>query len=603
MAITDLRRGDDSGAAAVIITPRWNCKYFHPWRNDATLDQRGTKSLCCPPTRPPDRGSLNMLAVPDLGFKATLGECLRRASDRHADRDFIVMPDRRMTYGEAEGRSRKLAKALLELGVGKGTRVGIFDTYSPEWVVAWLATIRIGALAMPFSSIYKPAELGTAMRLGDVHTLLAPTSFLGRNVEALIEEAVPGLGTAAAGTLFLPSMPHLRQVWLWGPTDRRWARAVDLASPVLGSTVDDCVFDAIEAEVQPADWAQVTYTSGSSALPKGVVHSHGAIVRVTAAPWSVAAGGPPVGVPEPEEPETTFCAFPFFWIGGTLVLGRALVAGNTVCCLPKFEPAAALDLIEREGATSVRGWSTLLQSLRADPTFAQRDLSGALALAFQPGAGMPEGPLPGIPAHRSMSELVGTWAGAERRAVDPKTGEVLPDLIEGELTVRGFGLMQAYYKREREETYDADGWLHTGDRVYLADNRVYFVGRFFEMVKSQGANVSPREVETVLERWPKLLHAFVFGTPHPTLEEEVTAVVIPVPEETVTEREVREHAAASLSSFKVPTRVVVVADESDVPWLGSGKPDKLQLRTWLLSGKLHTVDSSSTPALARTTGP
>jgi acyl-CoA synthetase (AMP-forming)/AMP-acid ligase II len=540
------------------------------------------------------------LAVPDLGFKATLGECLRRTTDRDPERDFIVMPDRRMTYGDAESRSRRLAKALLESGVGKGTRVGIFDTYSPEWVVAWLATVRIGALAMPFSSIYQPAELGTAMRLGDVHTLLAPTSFLGRDVAAAVEEAVPGLAEAPPGTLLLSSMPHLRQVCLWGPTERPWARTVNLASSVLGDRVDDGVFDGVEAEVQPADWAQVIYTSGSSALPKGVVHSHGAIVRVTAAPWSVAAGGPPLERLELPTPETTFCAFPFFWIGGTLLLGRGLVAGSTICCLAKFEPVAALDLIEREGATSMRGWPTLVQSLRTDPTFAERELSESSA--FQAGSTMLEGPLSGIPAHRSMSELVGTWAGAERRAVDPETGEVVPDLAEGELTVRGFGLMQAYYKREREETFDADGWLHTGDRVYLADNRVYFVGRFFEMVKSQGANVSPREVETVLERWPKLLHAFVFGTPHPTLEEEVTAVVIPAPGEGVTAEEVREHAAASLSAFKVPSRVEILADESAVPWLGSGKPDKLKLRTWLLSRDLDTVDSSSAPTVAKKTG-
>ncbi|MHB8463506.1 MAG: class I adenylate-forming enzyme family protein, partial [Acidimicrobiales bacterium] len=493
--------------------------------------------------------------------------------------------------------SRRLAKALLESGVGKGTRVGIFDTYSPEWVVAWLATLRIGAHAMPFYSIYNPAELGTAMRLGDVHTLLAPTSFLGRDVTEVVEEAVPGLAESNRGPLLLSSMPHLRQVWLWSPTGRRWAGAVDLASSVLGEGVDDIVFDAVEAEVQPADWAQVTYTSGSSALPKGVVHSHGAIVRATAAAWSVAAGGPPLDPPELATAETTFCAFPFFWIGGTLLLGRALVSGGTICCLPKFEPGAALDLIEREAATSMRGWPTLVQALRADPTFAQRDL--AASPGFQGGASMPEGPVAGIPAHRSMSELIGTWAGAERRAVDPETGTALPDLTEGELTVRGFGMMQAYYKREREETFDADGWLHTGDRVYLADNRVYFVGRFFEMVKSQGANVSPREVETVLERWPKLLHAFVFGTPHPTLEEEVTAVVIPAPGETVTAEEVREYAAGSLSSFKVPTRVEIVVDDSAVPWLGSGKPDKLKLRTWLLSGDLDTVDSRTSPFVGK----
>jgi acyl-CoA synthetase (AMP-forming)/AMP-acid ligase II len=353
--------------------------------------------------------------------------------------------------------------------------------------------------------------------------------------------------------------------------------------------VSDEVLAAVEDEVQPADWAQVTYTSGSSALPKGVVHSHGAIVRVTAAPLIVAAGFPPTQEVDNTPPGVAFCAFPFFWIGGTLAIGRALQRGTTNCCLPKFEPAAALDLMEKEGATSVSGWSTLIQSLRDDPSFAGRAL--AQLPIFQGAApGLPEGPIPGHPAHRSMSELVGTWAGAERRVVDPDTGEALPDLVEGELVVRGFGLMQGYYKREREATFDSDGWFHTGDRVYMAENRVFFVGRFFEMIKTQGANVAPVEVETVLERSPRLLHAFVFGTPHAVLQEEVTAVVVPVPGATITTEDVRRHASESLSSYKVPTRIEIVADASVLPWLGSGKPDKLQLRERLLAGGLATKE-------------
>jgi acyl-CoA synthetase (AMP-forming)/AMP-acid ligase II len=355
--------------------------------------------------------------------------------------------------------------------------------------------------------------------------------------------------------------------------------------------VSDEVLAAVEDEVQPADWAQVTYTSGSSNLPKGVVHSHGAIVRVTAAPLIVAAGFPPTEEVDNTPPGVAFCAFPFFWIGGTLAIGRALQRGTTNCCLPKFEPAAALDLMEKEGATSVSGWSTLIQSLRDDPSFAGRGLA-QLPIFAGTTPGLPEGPIPGLPAHRSMSELVGTWAGAERRAVDTETGEALPDLVEGELAVRGFGLMQGYYKREREATFDSDGWLRTGDRVYVADNRVFFVGRFFEMIKTQGANVSPLEVETVLERSPQLMHAFVFGTPHAVLEEEVTAVVVPTPGATITADELRQHASASLSSFKVPTRVEIVADASVIPWLGSGKPDKLQLRERLLAGELATVDGT-----------
>ena len=102
-----------------------------------------------------------MLEVPDMGFKPTIGETLKRAAERWSDTDFIVMPDTRITFGEAEERSRSLAKKLLASGLGKGSRVGIFDTYSTEWVITWLATVRIGALAMPFSAIYKEAALRT----------------------------------------------------------------------------------------------------------------------------------------------------------------------------------------------------------------------------------------------------------------------------------------------------------------------------------------------------------------------------------------------------------------------------------------------------------
>ncbi|HEX5587884.1 MAG TPA: long-chain fatty acid--CoA ligase, partial [Acidimicrobiia bacterium] len=456
-------------------------------------------------------------------------------------------------------------------------------TYSTEWVIAWLAVARIGALAMPFSSIYKPAELATVMRIGDVHTLLVAPEMLGHDVPAMVEEAIPALADAdGSRDLLLDELPYLRQVLVWGATDRGWARPIDVHATGDHPSVSDALFDAVEEQVVPADWAQVTYTSGSSALPKGVVHSHGAIVRTTGAPMWLLAGGAPNDDPPPP-PSVSFCAFPFFWIGGTLVIGGAIQRGTTLCCLPKFEPGAALDMMERERCVSVSGWTSLVQALRGHPSFPERDLSHVPM--FQPNMGglVPVGPVPGIAGHRSMSELVGNWAGSERHAIDPDTGETLADLEEGELVVRGFGMMQGYYKREREDTFDPDGWLHTGDRVFLHENRVYFVGRFYEMVKSQGANVAPREVETVLEEFPEIQHAFVFGTPHPTMEEEVCAAIVLMPGQHMTVDEIRERAGKLLSSYKVPTRFEFLASEDDIPWLGSGKPDKLTLRDRLLA--------------------
>jgi len=518
------------------------------------------------------------LEVPDVGYKATLGEAVRRAARLFGDRDFIVMPDRRMTFADAEHRSRELAKTFLGAGLGKGSRIGVFFTYGPEFVVAWLAALRIGALVMPFSTIYKPAELRKVLRIGDVHTLIAPPALLGHDVAEFLEEAIPGLaGQAAPGPYFLTDMPYLRDVWIAGAVDRAWATPVDLSGTSSVTPVSDELVAALEAEVVPADLAQVVYTSGSSALPKGVVHSHSSIVRTTAAFGDLSQAATPDGKPR------VLCGFPFFWIGGTLVLGGALHSGLTMLCLERFEAEAALDLVEKERATSVAAWPSLIQSMRSHPTYAGRDLSSCPMLIGGPSdIALVDSPVPGIPGHRGMSETVGNWNGVERKVVDPDVGEALPDMEEGELLIRGYGLMQGYYKREREEVFDADGWFHTGDRVFIYQNRPYFKGRYYEMIKSRGANVSPREVELLLESLPGVAHALVMGFPHPTMEEEVTAVVVPVPGYQLDLKALETQARAELSSFKVPTRWEVIEQESDIPWLGSGKPDKLKLRGILL---------------------
>ncbi len=517
--------------------------------------------------------------IPDLGYTPTIGEITRRAAAAWPDKDFVVMPDRRITFADAERQSRVLGKRLLAAGYGKGSRIGVFDTYSTEWVIVWLAAARIGALIMPFSSIYKPAELRTVLRIGDVQLLFAPASFLGRDVPAFLEEAVPGLAGASAGPLLLNDMPYLREVWMWGGAARPWATAVDVPSTDDGGVSDE-LFDAVEAEVVPADLAQVTYTSGSSALPKGVVHSQAAIVRTTY------FFGQNRLAPESDKYESKIlCGFPFFWIGGTLVLGGALQSGITVCVIEKFDAGPALDMVENERCTSVAAWPSLVQSMKAHPTFASRDLDSMPSLT-EPGPSdfaLIGSPVPGIPRHRGMSETVGNWWGAERKIVNPETGETLPDMEEGELWIRGHGVMQAYYKQERESVFDADGWLHTGDRCFMFENQPYFVGRFYEMIKSQGANVSPREVELYLEGWPEIEHALVFGLPHPVLEEEVTAVIVFKPGMRMTPQEIQDRARKEISSFKVPSRIEIIDDEANIPWLGSGKPDKLAVRARLIA--------------------
>jgi acyl-CoA synthetase (AMP-forming)/AMP-acid ligase II len=178
-----------------------------------------------------------------------------------------------------------------------------------------------------------------------------------------------------------------------------------------------------------------------------------------------------------------------------------------------------------------------------------------------------------------MTETLGPHlnpAHFDYKVVDPATGETLPDGVEGEFCVRGYGLMIGFAKREREEVFDAAGWYHTGDRSYLEDGRVFFTGRYTDMIKSAGANVAPLEVETVLQSFPDVQLAFVFGTPHTERGEEVTAVLVTENGAALDVDEIRQRARRELSAYKVPSRYHVV-DRDDVPWLPSGKPDKLTL--------------------------
>ncbi len=507
---------------------------------------------------------------PEVPFRPTVGEALHHAVARWPDHDFVVTPDRHMTYAQAEEESGRLARRMLAAGMGKGTRVGVYFPYGQDWVVAWLAASRIGALVMPLATTYRPAEIRKVLRIGDIDTLLTARVVLGRDMQEMLEASVPGLADATGPRLFLPETPSLRALWLTDDPDRVWATPLDFDG-VADAAVTDDLLRGVEAEVMPADLAQVTYTSGSSADPKGVVHTHGTVVRATAAlaVLQTADGTPP----------RFFCAFPFFWIGGTLILGAALQTGATVLVTERFDPAAALDLIEQARATHVLGWPTLLQAMRDHPSFAGRTLGDIPGLTVGPAdVALVGGPVPGIPAHRGMSETVGNIGSVGHRVVDPDTGADVADGEEGELWVRGYGLMHGYYKQERADVFDADGWFHTGDRVFLHDGRAWFVGRTTEMVKSRGANVAPREVELFLEEeFDEVLYAFVLGMPHPEFGEQVAAVLVPARGHTLDPDDIARRAREQISSYKVPTRIDVW-DEADVPWLGSGKPDKRAIR-------------------------
>lgn len=499
--------------------------------------------------------------LPELDHPATIPALLARAAERHPDLDYVVTPTDRLTFGEAAERSAAVARDLLAAGVGKGTRVGMVLPSGPEFAVVFLAVTRIGALAMPFSTTSRPAELAKLLRAGDVHMLVAPAVLLGRAYAPALEAAIDGLAGHGPGPLYLESMPYLRSIRLLGGADRAWARALDDRAPPERA-VPPGLLAAVEAEVTPADWALSLCTSGSSADPKIVLHTHGALVRKAHPSTGL---GLQASIPD----QRVLVAMPFFWVGGPMCLLGALHSGSAVIAQERFDLDEAVDLVVRERVTMIAGWPARVAEVRA-----RAEASGAgLALAPQP-------PLlhssRGDPVNVGMTETCGPHHNPdlfEYRIVDPETGVELPDGEVGEFHVRGAALTAGIYKREREETFDPDGWYPTGDRGYLEGGRVFFAGRYSEMLKSAGANVAPAEVEQALLAFPGVAEAYVVGVAHPDLGDEVVAVIVPEAGATLDGDDLRQQAREVLSAYKVPRRFLVL-DADEIPRFVTGKADK-----------------------------
>ncbi|MEU9017115.1 class I adenylate-forming enzyme family protein [Actinomadura sp. NPDC048394] len=515
----------------------------------------------------------------DTEPRPTVPELLRRGAREFGRERYLVTPTDHLTYAEADRRSALAARWLLRHGVGKGTRVGLFFTSDTEWAVWWLAASRIGAVVVPLSTLYAPAEIAKVLRLADVAVLVAPARVLKIDVAERFEAALPGLPGQRAGDLCLPAAPYLRRIVLTGPSDRSWATVWDAASTALAPTG---LLAAVENEVTPADLAIMVHTSGSTADPKGVLHTHGTLVRQTSTwPAAIRALTGASGVPR------ILCAMPFFWIGGVLATTGALHEPVTVLVLPRPEAGAALDLIERERGHGVVGWPAFTQQLRDHPSFAERDLGGAPMLRDGPLDLAMHGVPDGYPVHRSMTETAGGFAFTDIAIVDGE-GRPVPDGDVGELLIRGVGTMAGYNKRERSEVFDQDGWYHTGDRVYrrTGDPRLFYVGRTSELIKAAGANVSPREVESVIEAFDEVTQCVVIGTDHPTRGEEVCAVIVPAAQDVDVEA-LASRARRHLSAYKVPTRWVITPSER-IPTLPSGKFDRRKLRTLVTDGMERT---------------
>jgi acyl-CoA synthetase (AMP-forming)/AMP-acid ligase II len=512
----------------------------------------------------------------------TVGEILREQAHSRGDHPLLVCDAERISYAEADRRSAQLARGLIALGAGKGSHVGLLYPNTAAFVVAMLAAARIGAVVVPFSTFATTPELGEQLVGSDTQILLATSSYRSHDFVQQLADVLTGPDLDRDAALFDPAAPQLRHVIF--DVERLHQ---------LADTVDERRLTAMEDDVDGSDPLTIVYTSGTTSTPKGVVHTHAALLNHQRNLNAVRRLTPA---------DKLFCNSPFFWIGGLgFALLATLLAGSTLVCSDAPHAGQTLDLIEAERPTVTNGFASGIAHLARHPSFGSRDLSsmrrGNLYPIMAPEArpadpelrhnmlGLTEagsvilisGDDSDQPEHRRGS--FGKPApGVETKIVDPDTGALAEDGTLGELCIRGPCLMQRYYKRSREECFDADGWFHTGDLVATdRDEFVYFIRRQGSMIKTAGANVSPAEVEQAIAKVTGGAVAHVLGIPDAERGEIVAAVVALDHGAHFDETTLRRELTAELSAYKVPKRFAAIP-AAEVPLLASGKVDMRQLK-------------------------
>jgi acyl-CoA synthetase (AMP-forming)/AMP-acid ligase II len=528
----------------------------------------------------------------DPASPATLGGFLDEVAARFGVREAVALTDS-LRDGERVGwsyaalriQARRIAKALIAAGIGKGGRVGILLGNRPEFVAALFGVALAGGTAVTLSTFSTRDELDQLLALSDIGVLLTQRRIARRSLEDDVATLAPSLPGAR--------YPFLRRIAvLAGEGQGAGERWEDFLA--AGDAVSDDVLDARAARVGGNDEAVIIYTSGTTSVPKGVIHLHSTVIKQFRWQSAIYARHADTRIASP---------FPLFWSAGIVsVLGSTLVAGGLYVGDEVFEAGAALALIAREKIDEYYGFPTHTAALADHPDWPAANLSSLTRVrgnnefdghpntSPDPGwdhivaYGMSES-CTSVVSHLSTTPTAiqhlsagKPLPGIELRIVDVDGGRALEPGAEGEILVRGPTMMPHYVGMRREDSYDAEGFFHTGDIGFVdGEGYLHWTGRIKNMVKTGGANVASGEVEAAAAALGTLKLCRVIGMPDKRLGEMVVLCAVKEEGADTDEPSVRAALREKLAAYKVPRRVLFFAID-DYPLTASGKVKDKDLR-------------------------
>lgn len=529
----------------------------------------------------------------------TLGGILENYAFETPDEDFIVFPDRDLHFSYAEFNKRvdKLAKGLMYIGVGKGSKVGIWANNVPDWTTFMFATAKIGAVLVTINTNYKLAELEYLLKDADINTLCLIDGYRDSDYVNMIFELVPELKTQSRGNLRSEKFPELENVVFIGQRKHRGMyNTAELM--LLGEHLDDLELEVVKASINPHDVVNMQYTSGTTGFPKGVMLSHHNILN----------NGYSTGqcMKYTANDRLLLCVPLFHYFGCVLAVCAIVSHGAAMIIVEDFDPLMVLAAIEKEKCTAIYGVPTMFIAGLNHPMFDMFDVSslrtGIMAGSLCPIEtmnqvmtkmhckdiiivyGLTEAS-PGMTATRihNSPEVRATTVGfelpnVEVKIINPETGEECKTGVQGEVCCRGYNVMKGYYNNEEatQKAIDSDGWLHSGDLgIKTKDGFYKITGRIKDMIIRGGENIYPREIENYLYNLQEIETIEVVGIPSPKYGEQLGAFIKLKTGQTLDEETVQGYCRGQIDRYKIPKYVFFV---QEFPMTASGKIQKYKLK-------------------------
>jgi fatty-acyl-CoA synthase len=485
--------------------------------------------------------------------------------------------DIRWTYAEFGRRVDALASGMLQAGLEKGDRVGVWAPNVAEWALTQYATAKLGVILVNINPAYRLSELQYALGQSGCRWIFSAQEVKGTDFAAMVREASDEL-------------PSLERAVFFGTPDWEELAGTRTSREALSQRAAELDFD---------DPINIQYTSGTTGFPKGAILTHHNILN------NGYFCGELLGYTELDR---VCVPVPLYHCFG-MVLGNLSCTSRGACIIypaESFDPEATLEACASERCTSVYGVPTMFIAELDNERFPEFDL-GSLRTGIMAGSPCPIEVMKRVSSEMGIREMsiafgmtetspastfvrrddalenrCGTVGQAmphtETKITDPSSGRTLPRGEAGEFCARGYLVMRGYWNdpERTDEAIDVGRWMHTGDLATMDENGyVRIVGRIKDMVIRGGENLYPREIEEFLYAHPSVADVQVIGVPDERYGEELMAWIIPRPGTSLTEDEVRGFCREKIARYKIPRYVKFV---DSFPMTVTGKVQKFKMR-------------------------